>query len=588
MPDTYRFAYSPQSVYGHAVELVRRHRRRDGEVVVDLGCGFGAVAEPLRDLGLTYLGVDVDPDGLKDLAERGFETLRADTSDEDAAMAAVVDRLAGRPLAAIVSVDLLEHVPDGQAVLQAARRLARSAGGVPLVLAVPNVTHYDVAAKLLLGRWDVTPTGILDETHVAFFGAARLHQVTAAAGWVEVDCHDYELARSDQHFPADVAVLAPGAPLHALLLQLRTQASPGATVNEFVRAYLPMASVPHDGGDDGEPPFLSVLVRTQGRRPSTLLETLLSLAAQTCDDFEVLLLAHDVDPETLGALRDLVDTFEPDFATRVRVEPVEGGGRARPLNTGVRLARGRYVATLDDDDVAFAHWVEAFRAQAEERPGAVLRSVVAQQAVTDDDWGGRPAYRVVGRPTCPWPAEFNLLSHMYENYSPFCGFALPRSLFSDLGFAFDETLPVVEDWDVLLQAALWCGVVDSGEVTSLYRRWEAKHSSLHLHSEDTWRRAREVVLNKLDQRALCMPPQSVSAIHQLHDDVHLLRTQLRQLSADHHALAEHSHHWFTEATRLRQELDGVRESASWQMTGPFRLFGAVVRRALRRGGEPAA
>src|SRR6516165_4845723 len=41
-------------------------------------------------------------------------------------------------------------------------------------------------------------------------------------------------------------------------------------------------------------PLLSVLMRTQHRRPATLEEALLSLAAQSCDDFELLLLAHDV------------------------------------------------------------------------------------------------------------------------------------------------------------------------------------------------------------------------------------------------------------------------------------------------------
>ena len=43
---------------------------------------------------------------------------------------------------------------------------------------------------------------------------------------------------------------------------------------------------------------MTVLMRTQGTRPATLQEALLSLAAQTVQDFEVLLLAHNVPRES--------------------------------------------------------------------------------------------------------------------------------------------------------------------------------------------------------------------------------------------------------------------------------------------------
>lgn len=86
MPDNYRFDYAEGTPYANAVQLIARHRRPGGEVVVDLGCGHGAVAEPLAALGLAYLGVDSAPDGLHDLAGRGFPTLRADLADPQAAI----------------------------------------------------------------------------------------------------------------------------------------------------------------------------------------------------------------------------------------------------------------------------------------------------------------------------------------------------------------------------------------------------------------------------------------------------------------------------------------------------------------------
>ncbi len=98
------------------------------------------------------------------------------------------------------------------------------------------------------------------------------------------------------------------------------------------------------------------------------------LAAQTSDDFEVIVLVHSSDPRHREATDDLVAMFAPAFADRVRVTAVTGGGRSRPLNVGIDLAEGRYVAFLDDDDVVTADWVERFLEGARAHPGTVVRA----------------------------------------------------------------------------------------------------------------------------------------------------------------------------------------------------------------------
>jgi glycosyltransferase involved in cell wall biosynthesis len=229
--------------------------------------------------------------------------------------------------------------------------------------------------------------------------------------------------------------------------------------------------------------------------------------------------------DELGHLRYLADGFGPDFSDRVRIIPVEGGGRSRPLNVGVDEARGEYLAILDDDDVVFGHWVETYERNAAASPGRVIRSVPAEQNVRPAQWpGGGTGYAITGRPRCPWPERFDLIDHLFENRTPPCSFALPSSAFKDLGIRFDESLPVVEDWDVLLQVALVSGVVDAGEVTSLWRKWEkSRDASKFVHSDAEWRGARAMVIAKLDDQPLLLPPGSLSRLHELFDDVERMR-----------------------------------------------------------------
>ena len=188
--ERYRNAYDEVSVYANVVELLQRHRPTEGSVVLDLGCGFGAIAEAVRDLGLTYIGFDNDASSVKDLIDRGFEASEVDLSDPSRLQSFIESQLNGRPLAAITTLDFLEHITNGVALLNVLRAVAFANGRPALVVSIPNATHIDIAAKLLIGRFDYMPTGLLDETHVVFYSPAYLQQVMAQTGWLEVGRKD--------------------------------------------------------------------------------------------------------------------------------------------------------------------------------------------------------------------------------------------------------------------------------------------------------------------------------------------------------------------------------------------------------------
>ena len=101
---------------------------------------------------------------------------------------------------------------------------------------------------------------------------------------------------------------------------------------------------------ESPPPFLSVITRTQGRRPHTLMETLANLAAQTDQDFELLLMAHRVDSAGQASLQAALAALPETARFRRRLISVHGGTRTAPLNAGLDAAAGTYAAVLDDDD----------------------------------------------------------------------------------------------------------------------------------------------------------------------------------------------------------------------------------------------
>ena len=246
-------------------------------------------------------------------------------------------------------------------------------------------------------------------------------------------------------------------------------------------------------------PFLTILMRTQGRRINTFSDVLSCLYGQSSQDFSILLLEHDVSDETHEQLEEVINQFPEDFSERIRQVRVEGGGRARPLNAGVELANSSYIAALDDDDIVFAHWVEEFKKGALVAPGRMIRAICAVQKAEIEEWSDRSTgFRAISWPEVPYAIEYSQLDHLRVNHSPFMSVAFPSGFFSVLGNRFDEELAVCEDWDMILRAGSICGVYQQNSLTAIYRNWVGAETSYTEHSENQWRESEQRVIDKLN------------------------------------------------------------------------------------------
>lgn len=96
-------------------------------------------------------------------------------------------------------------------------------------------------------------------------------------------------------------------------------------------------------------PLVSVIIPAYKVAPF-LAETLASVFAQTFSDFEVILV-NDGSPDT----DEMEKVIEP-YRDRIVYLRQENRGAGAARNTGLRSARGRYVAFLDGDDI----WLPSF------------------------------------------------------------------------------------------------------------------------------------------------------------------------------------------------------------------------------------
>ena len=192
------------------------------------------------------------------------------------------------------------------------------------------------------------------------------------------------------------------------------------------------------GASSTRPPLrVSVAIPTFNRA-HLVTRAIRSALAQTIQDIEILVVddgSTDATPEVLARIED----------PRLQLARHErNAGISRTRNTAIRLARGEWMAFLDDDNEWAPEYLERQLVSVREHPGA---GVVYCRARRRD---ARTSHERI------MPAEVfegKVLRHLLTRWNPLISCALVRrSLLVEIG-GLDERLGATEDHDLWLRLA---------------------------------------------------------------------------------------------------------------------------------------
>ena len=145
-------------------------------VVLEFGCATGRMTRYMKEsLACQVYIVENDSDAFEKAKEFAHDGICDDIQNYR-----WVERFEGIAFDAIILADVLEHLQDPEDVLKKAAGLLKEDGGV--FVSVPNVTHNDVILKTLEERFGYTETGLLDNTHVHFWGLENIKTLGKDAG----------------------------------------------------------------------------------------------------------------------------------------------------------------------------------------------------------------------------------------------------------------------------------------------------------------------------------------------------------------------------------------------------------------------
>jgi 2-polyprenyl-3-methyl-5-hydroxy-6-metoxy-1,4-benzoquinol methylase len=145
--------------------------------VLEIGAGPGSITRHLSGVKqCDVVALEVDESAIRKLKPHARRIMAADLN-----IANWAEQLADEaPFDYVIAADVLEHVLDPLAVLKAMKSLLGPKGSV--ILSLPHVGHHAIIACLMDENFGYRDWGLLDRTHIRFFGMKNIEKLYADAG----------------------------------------------------------------------------------------------------------------------------------------------------------------------------------------------------------------------------------------------------------------------------------------------------------------------------------------------------------------------------------------------------------------------
>jgi SAM-dependent methyltransferase len=157
------YASKEESYFGSVRKEIQPLLPKKMDKVLEIGCGSGATLEWLKnDMGCSWVGgVELTMDAAFKAKDQLDFFLEGDIEK-------IKLPIEEASLDLILCLDVLEHLVDPWMIVRSLSKLLKP-GGV-IILSLPNIMHRSPMVPLFFkDRWDYTPSGILDKTHLRFF-----------------------------------------------------------------------------------------------------------------------------------------------------------------------------------------------------------------------------------------------------------------------------------------------------------------------------------------------------------------------------------------------------------------------------------
>lgn len=150
--------------------------------ILEIGCGPGSITKILKEKNqCDIVGIEIDEEAINIAKYFCSEIIKADLNNKEWPI------LLGesRRFDVVVAADVLEHLYNPWQTLKIMSTLINSNGYI--LISLPHTAHAAISACLFKGTIDYKNWGLLDKTHIRFFGLKNIEDLIREADLKIVD-----------------------------------------------------------------------------------------------------------------------------------------------------------------------------------------------------------------------------------------------------------------------------------------------------------------------------------------------------------------------------------------------------------------
>jgi len=183
----YDFSLDSNTAGAEVLKMVGQGKR-----VLEIGAGPGSITKYLVDPGECQVtALEIDPGAIKKLSLYCQQIYEADLNDVH--WPELLDQ--EERFKVVIAADVLEHLYDPWTTLKLMKGLIDNNGY--LVVSLPNIGHSAIIACLLNKDFEYRDWGLLDRTHIRFFGLKNMQSMFEEAGLV-IEHAEFVVVRPDE------------------------------------------------------------------------------------------------------------------------------------------------------------------------------------------------------------------------------------------------------------------------------------------------------------------------------------------------------------------------------------------------------
>lgn len=188
---------NPNTTHGMILSQIK-----PGRSVLECGCATGYMTKYMKEkMNCEVSIVEIDLQAFNKAKQYAFDGFQGDLND---------DRwhnffeYHGYHFDYILFADVLEHLINPSNTFEKATKLLRDDGKI--IFSIPNICHNDILVRMFYDHFNYSSLGLLDNTHIHFWGGNDLASFVEQAGMklTNVQALGIPTQHTEQRYPGDI------------------------------------------------------------------------------------------------------------------------------------------------------------------------------------------------------------------------------------------------------------------------------------------------------------------------------------------------------------------------------------------------